>query len=257
MGNTLYENSKSAEKLSAYLRDKSESHNNYKCYSTLNRIVRIRDDKALYVGKPTSWNDVTDRSEFNNKSDNEVFCKCFSFSRDESVAMWMLYGGIDSKGGMIDFTKKAMKNIINTSQLILGYFKDNVFHEVSSVCKDDFDIYLTDVIYYKKNTNNYYIRRSDEMIPNLSEEIFGALKCCKKVYPWQYENECRLIITIKKQFVDQCCDTVKIDLSNMDLGKSFKRIYYSPNYPLKDKMNCKNSDLDGTVDWLLCKRKNI
>lgn len=256
MEKTLYNNSKSVEKLSKYLREKAENHNCYKCYSSLKRIVKIRDDKSLYISKPDKWNDITDRDDFNTEKDTEFFCKCFSFSREESVAMWMLYGGIDNEGGMIDFTKKAMKNILNTPQVILGYFKDDVFHEMSTVSKEDFNIFLTDVIYYKKNKNNYYIRRSDEMFPNISESVFNALKCCKKVYSWQYENECRLIVTVKKHLVNTVCDTIKIDLSNMDLGKSFEQIYYSPNYPLEDKISCEPSKLFGTVDWSLCNDKN-
>ncbi|MDO4847489.1 MAG: hypothetical protein Q3968_05100 [Clostridiaceae bacterium] len=107
---SLAGNVSNSEELWNYLKKKAKSHNNYKCYSTIDRIIDIRDNKILYLSNGKTWNDISDRSEFNSDDYQKVnFGKCFSFSQEENVAMWMLYGGIEKRSGMIDFTKKGIR----------------------------------------------------------------------------------------------------------------------------------------------------
>lgn len=255
--NMLKDNCKNSKQLFKYLCEKARTHNCYKCYSTLERITKIRDTNALYIGNGSKWNDITDRSDFNDESNEFInFGKSFSFSKEESVAMWMLYGGIHKLGGMIDFTQKGINSILETKKIYLGYFDGDDFIEISELSREKFNIFLIDMIYYKENTRSYYIKRSDESYHNLSKSIFSKLKLCKKAYGWQYENECRLIISINKMFIPKKCDTVKIDLSGMDMGKSFERIYRGPNYPLDDVKNSLPSKLADTIDWSLCDESN-
>ena len=238
--------------LMSYLRQKAESHNHYKAYSSLKRTLAIQKDQALYLGRTDKWNDITDRNSFKTKDNLVRFCKCFSFLKEESIAMWMLYGGIDKRSGMIDFTKKGMQSILKTKNVILGFFSGDVFQPVTTLSEGDFEIFITDVVYYRENANSYYIKRGEEMIPNLPKEIFEHLHFCKKVYPWQYENECRLIVSLKSDRIPEECNQLKIDLSKMDLGISLQRIYKGPNYPTNDFENILPSKMKGTVDWKLC-----
>lgn len=242
---------KTSQELSDYLRKKAENHNHYKSYSSLKRTVAIRDNRELYLGRSDEWNDITDRDSFNNTEGKVKFCKCFSYSKEESVAMWMLYGGIDKQSGMIDFTQKGIRSILKTGSIELGCFEEDKFVPISHLGKDDFEIWITDVVYYKKNSKKHCIRRSDETAVNVTEKVLDGLSDCKKVYAWQYENECRLIISVNKELVSKDVTDVKIDLSKMDLGKSLERIYRGPNYPLKDTMGSDKSSLTGTVDWNL------
>ena len=249
--NTLSSACKTAKDLSNYLIEKGESHNCYKCYATLERIVGIRDKKKLYLGNGKNWNDTVDREAFNSDVEFSYFAKCFSFSREESVAMWMLYGGIDKKGGMIDFTQKGIKSILKAPEITVGRFADKVFQPIKKLHREEFEIYVTDIVYYKKQNNGYFIKRSDETCHSLSEKIFSKLQNCKKSYAWQYENECRLIVKIKKELLDSNCEAIEIDLSNMELGKSLDHIYRSPNYPTSEIFNSNPSNIEKTVDWNL------
>jgi len=243
----------SAEELMKYLKQKARNHNCYKCYSTIDRIVDIRDSKYLYLGTGKRWNDINDRDGFNLEHSKTVnYGKCFSYSQEESVAMWMLYGGIEKKGAMIDFTKKAIENILSVLSIEFGNFADNVFVPKKELLRNSFDLFCIDIVYYKENSTGYYIKRSDESIDNLSKDVFDQLLLCKKVYPWQYENECRLICSVDKQLFDQPCDFARINLSKIDMGKSFERIYHSPNYPEKNIKSTLPSKLYGSIDWSLC-----
>ena len=257
INDTLENNCNTIENLKAYLRQKGKNHNSYKAYSTLDRVVEIRDKKFLYLSNGETWNDLTDRNNFNSAANSVVnYGKCFSFSQDENVAMWMLYGGIDKLSGMIDFTKKGMHSILDADSINIGCFDNNgKFNTEVVLKKDNFDIYVTDIVYYKSNGNGYYINRSEESYKCLSKEIFESLRYCKKSYPWKYENECRLIVSVDKKFITNNCKIVQINLDGMDLGKSLERVYRGPNYPLKNIHNSLPSKLDNTIDWSLCDGK--
>ena len=255
--NILENNCDTGKRLMAYLCEKGKNHNHYKCYSSFKNILSIKRSKFLYLSTGETWNDITDRNSFNNSSNNCTnFGKCFSFSQDESVAMWMLYGGIDKLSGMIDFTKKGMQSILETSTISVGYFENNAFVSLCELKRNDFEIFITDIIYYKKNGEFYYINRYDESFSCLSEEVFQTLNGCKKAYPWKYENECRLIVSIKNELFDKKCSVVRINLADLDLGKSFERVYRGPNNPLRNDEDSLPSKLDNTIDWSLCDGKN-
>ena len=253
----LENNCGTAQTLMAYLCEKGKNHNHYKCYSSFKKIVNIKEFKSLYLSTGETWNDIVDRNSFNSSCNEYTnFGKCFSFSQDESVAMWMLYGGIDKLSGMIDFTKKGMQSILDVATVSVGYFDNNLFVSVKELMRNDFDIFITDIVYYKKKGSLYYISRCDESFPYLTEEVFEKLNACKKAYPWKYENECRLIVSIKNELIDRSCKIVRINLSNLDLGKSFDRVYRGPNNPLKNDENSFPSKLDNTIDWSLCDGKS-
>ncbi len=244
----------SSEKLENYLSKKGKNHNNYKCYGEMERIIQIRDDKSMYLVTGSRWNDKTDKENFNNTNYEYVnFGKCFSFSRDENVALWMLYGGMKKEGGMIDFTKKGMNSILAIPSVEIGYFNNNNFVKINEIAKDKFDIFITDVIYYSENSKYYYVKRGDESFKILRKSILDTHKIIKKVYPWNYENECRLVVSINKKYICEQCECVKINLKNIDLGKSLERIYKSPNYCSNKKYeNVMDSKLATTLNWDLC-----
>lgn len=251
--NTMKNNCATADELQAYLRLKGSSHNYYKCYSSLKRIIGIRDSQELYLSNGEKWNDIVDRENFNENTNPYInFGKCFSFSKDESVAMWMLYGGIAKKGGMIDFTKKSMQSILNVPTIQIGNFDNEKFEPALELGKNQFEIYVTDVLYYSKNSSGYYINRSDESCSALPEQVFDKLNGCKKTYSWKYENECRLIVAVSKELLSDKCKMVRIDLKDIEMGKSFDRIYHGPNYPLDNNTyDSLPSKLENTIDWSL------
>ena len=82
INDTLEGNCNSIENLNTYLRQKGKNHNCYKAYTSLSRVVEIRDTKFLYLSNGETWNDVIDRNNFNSATNLVVnYGKCFSFSR--------------------------------------------------------------------------------------------------------------------------------------------------------------------------------
>lgn len=81
-----------------HLREKGKNHTNYKIYSYGTRITDIIDETTLYLSDGQRWNDRIDRDNFCRKDQPRRFARCFSFSKSENVAMWMLYGGMKKMG---------------------------------------------------------------------------------------------------------------------------------------------------------------
>lgn len=251
-----------------YLQEKGCNHRSYKMYSTIDIVNSTIDNKALYLSSGYNWNDKVDRECFNNENLIRMnFGRCFSYSTTESVAMWMLYGGTKHRGAMIDFNKCSMLEILrNTKRIEVGYFEESGFKKSKVLRKEDFEIQLIDVVYTEKKDSTFIIKRStgDKWeITNQSEKnILGNEKYSfiHKNKAWDYEQECRLIISIRKELLEDLLDydkinAVKIDLQGIDL-EGAKRIC-APNISKEDRskpefVKTNPSDLLNEVDWDLC-----
>lgn len=250
-------NLKTAVNLQDYLEKKAETHNFYKLYSTEERIENNIHERALFLSDGTTWNDCVDREKLNCIKGQKSFALCFSFSASESVAMWMLYGGMKKRGAMINFNQKMIIEAFKKNQSIeLGFFENGHFVLVQKLFKGSYKLRLTDVLYYgesKKNKGAYRVRRSDEYDDSFDLNKFIVLPQCLKKYSWSYENECRLIVSIDKQLIhNDNINTVKFPLplaiSSQDIEK---RVILSPNY--NGYKNWKKSELTTEMDWDLCK----
>lgn len=240
----------SASELYEYLRTKARTHNSYKQYGRLDRIANIFNKKELYLCDGSGWNDTVDSANFNSDDrPTKSFGTCFSYLQDESVAMWRIYGNHEHSGAMIDFTRKGMNSILEIQTIKVGYFAANNagFRGMITLNRPDFEIDLVDVIYYNPKTG--YVKRSDEGCRLKDRAILDHLGVCKKYYPWNYENECRLIVTVKKELLTENCSAVKLDLSRASLGKTTDRIYLCPEYKGAVPEGFKQSELNGSVNF--------
>lgn len=255
--NSLKEAVTSTEDLSTYLEQKASNHNNYKAYSDVTKVKYWIDHSAIYLSDGKNWNDRFDRMRF-NKSTSEVvnYGMCFSFSRSENVAMWMLYGGKGKDGAMVDFSRANITRMLETNSVCLGSWKKGEFEEAATLKRNEFTVRIVDVLYFTKNMEGKYdIKRSDESVGNVSKERIDTLNQVKKSYAWNYENECRLIVTIKKELIPKGVHTLRIDVGNAytELLKS-NRIYRAPNNQTAKEFV--ESKLAFEIDWDLCYQCN-
>ena len=147
-----------------YLSIKSLNHNNFKYYAKREYINSIISKHSIFFSNGEKWNDNIDAKNLNGNDTEYVrYALCLSYSRSESIAMWLLYSGND--GCMIDYNKKIINAILDSSTVKLGNFNNGEFKTVKTVSKPDFKIEILDVIYYgesKKDPSSYYVKRSDE-----------------------------------------------------------------------------------------------
>ena len=267
------------DELQTYLSEKAVNHQNYKHYvPDIKRIYNIYHEGALFLTDGSNWNDPDDKKAFtysNLKSGCKKYGLCLSYSKSENVAMWMLYGGMQKRGAMIDINPKSIKQLLNASdrpRVELGNFEGGHWNSEMKLNKSEYEVELTDVLYYDTNKgeneiiNNeeipkYNIKRSDEKCQCNCNLIDNAVLLQKKVWAWNYENECRLIISVKtKQIIEKKDLNITVARVEFPSKESFKkdirnRIILAPNFQenaIEEKhFPFKKSLLK--IDWDLCK----
>lgn len=249
---TLENACKSVTTMVDYLHSRAKNHNNYKIYTCESRLETWMHNKALYLSNGNKWNDTDDRKRLNPTDDSYPyvnFAICFSFSKSESVAMWMLYGGMQNEGVMIDLKRGDVKKIFETPQINLGWWENDRFNVVATLSKEEFRIALSDVIYCSDPLE--VIKRSDTRCDCSDEGLIEALGWRRKAYPWCYENECRLVIEIDKKRISDCrIDTAQIVVADMFYElETAGRIFRSPNSRCGRHLA---SRLSSRIEWNLC-----
>lgn len=236
-----------------YLSEKAKNHKNYKYYSKSKYVKTILTTNAVFLSDGKNWNDKLDSDNF-VKSDETCYkyALCLSYSKSESVAMWLLYSGND--GCMIDYNKKVIDCILNTEFISLGEFNGNVFVEKEKLNKKDFDIEIFDIVYYgetkKEFKDKYYVRRSDEINQKFSKNLIDTIDCKKKKLSWSYENECRIIVSFKADLTKEKYSSLKIELPTECKELILNSTYNSPNCKIGEY---KESLLKKDLNWNLCK----
>ena len=231
-------------------------HLNYRVYTSMERALSFLLDGKVYVTDGKNWNDVNDRDILSNK---KLYAKCFSCSTRENIAMWMLYGGErGTKGACLNFPASVMKEIVNKSQIERGSFDKKTGKFVSRYtleAKQDFEIFLIDVIYvdYCKN-NKKKISYLEKSIV-VEERILDNDDVFYKNVAWQYEKECRLIVRLseywEKKATNENIGIISITLSNKMINRMRKRgLVKSPVYEGDSEFGIP-STLVGTVEWKL------
>lgn len=245
---------KNVVELKKYISDKAKNHKNFKYYSKSERISNILKNHSIYLSNGKNWNDKIDKEQFNNKNNKYVnFGLCLSFSKTENVAMWMLYSGND--GCMIDYSPKTINAILEAQQIKLGCFdkKSNNFECMQELKKGDYEISSFDIIYYSdaKDVHKYYVKRSEETNKEFPRDLINQLSYQKKGLAWSYENECRIVVSVKREIIsDPKIDTVSIEFPEEFVSGLKCRTYDSPNAVVK---KYEDSSLKTKINWDLCR----
>lgn len=239
-----------SEELVEYLSQKALNHVCYKFYSNREKIHNIISTHSVYLSRGQNWNDVIDKENFNPKDSEHInFGLCLSFSKSENVAMWMLYSG--NEGCMVDYTKEVILDILNTTQVSFGNFVNGSFVSKLVLERADFQIRVIDMLYYgeSKNKGKYYVKRSDEVNDDFDSTLIDNVTFCKKTTPWSYENECRLIVSVKRDLIkDAEITDAAIAFSKEYRAELLKRLYDSPN-AINPAFN--ESRMRGKINWKL------
>ena len=245
----------SKDDLYSCLKHSAEHHTSYKIYYSNFEIVDTIINNKYLVLRNNGYNDKIDERNIQDESDGyRKFIICFTVSISENVAMWVVYSkkkkdGQFVRGAMIPFSKNMMKKIYdeNKNEIEYGCFKDGVFSFIGKT--NEFELEICDVIYYDQNRKDdslYDIKRSDSKT-ECKKDIIDSLPYVKKYYPWNYENECRLIVKIKSSEIDSKVNAVRLVLPD-DVIESMKKNCVSSPLCINDS-KMKNSTLMGQLDF--------
>ncbi len=241
----------------SFLAGRGGMHREYKHYATRACIAGILRSGALSLTDGTSWNDKYDREHFNPSfMSTKRFGACFSASSTESVAMWMLYGGMDGNGAMINFDRRTLQGAMGRESYECGWFgTDGKFECVVELPGDRLSLRLVDVLYFQNHADGNVTvgRPSIEGGRHVMDgRAFNGIEQIAKHQSWSYENEVRLVATISKLDLVGKASHVKCVKIPIDFDDAFVagRVFDSP---VSDGGgNYRDSELRGTVDWNLC-----
>ena len=209
MGNNLpvlkLKDCDSAEKLKQYSLNKGKSHKKYKKYATYFLSKDKIDNFVLNDG--CLWDDSDDAGNLKNRK-NKVYAMCFCCQESEDYSLWKAYtsGENSDDAAILDLPRRKITKIISEHTIQL-------FDCEGGSCelkKEEYDLYLADIIYKARKINDRYIHRDEyETLNNQVESGNGFLI---KNYEYVNEKECRLVLEIK-------CDSAKY--KNYHIAKIF------------------------------------
>lgn len=261
MSQNFFEEINNISQLEKSLEDKANNHQNYSFYCK-GKYKESNIKNGIRFATGCEWNDTIDSK---NLFDNEYvrFIKCFTYLRSENIAMWMLYSGLDDKGVMFKYTKNQILWIMNYNSPLTICLGEN--DKIVELTSDKYKLKITDIAYVdyihdNKNNENLYIKRSDNSRKYPMDSFQFDFDNYKfpiyvKTAGWSYENECRIIIEIKKK-----------DIPNFEEKKNYyiwipidnknTKIVLSPKYKGEIGFGEEYSKYKDKLEWDLSKDKN-
>ena len=168
----------STGQLIAKLEEKGCNHQTYSFYCDEEKAENtIKNGLRLTVGK--KWNDTND---YKNLLDEDVvrFVKCFTYSKSENIAMWMLYGGYNNDGIRITYDKKVIINLLNFKEpLIIYEIINNTQNKIQII---DYKVKLIDIVYVDVDNQTVTLKKSDNRKEYLGNSVDFNFSMDK--YPW-------------------------------------------------------------------------
>ena len=223
----------SIDSLNEFLEAEAKKHKHLFSYEKKEHHDNVINNKAIYLSDGSNWCDSEDVNNLKNDKNHHVYAKCFCYLKNESVAMWMLYGGLSQEGYRIDYTSKLINDIVknkNNYVFKIGSFDINGhFKEEYELKNEDFSVFLHDVVYYiQHDKDKHVVLHKGDCFSKFEHDI-NEIKYCKK-YPWKYESECRLIVRVNNDIYKKhtSSNTVQININN-SLFKNL-RFTISPKY---------------------------
>lgn len=238
---------------------KSSRHRHYRHYLGEDRARQILSERAIYLTDGSSWNDTFDRERFNPSllASEKRFGACMSYSSSENIAMWMLYGGRDGKGAMIDFDEKTLRSANNNTSFECGYFDEGVFVPCKELNSKDVSFNLVDIIYFrliKDSDMQLEMKRpaEGERWVGVTKELWSTMSPLSKHDSWSFEQEVRFIASINIDLLGKHRSKIKCIKIPLQFEDNFEdeRVFSSP---ISNEGSFRDSELSGTVDWDLCK----
>ena len=153
--------------------------------------------RTFGLGLPSVMNDKKELSDFPNADWNRVFYSCFMDEKNESIAMWSMYGRPWADGISVSIDNKTFKNWIGECKRF--YLKDdNRYLEIDTV-----DLHTSRIAYTneltKKASDSVCIKcggRENHYIDNIFKNDFdyesSVFAGLIKDTAWSYENEIRI-----------------------------------------------------------------
>jgi hypothetical protein len=186
-------------------------------YTTMSSLIRMVD---------TGYANFTLISESNDGSEflaNRHYMMSFTYAKEESVALWGLYGVPKKEAVRLNFPYKKIMAWFNESEFEVYGLENGRRQSVEYLPK----VSMFDVAYYSHNGlmlhKNKKIRLKDFEEKDITYDKLPLGPYVKK-WPWSYEQEMRIVIEFEKPILNS-------------KGKPYKKIAVNFSEPLEALIN--------------------
>ncbi len=219
-----------------FLDIRAVKHKNYFHYTTVTTLKNMLVSKKLYLSLGRTMNDLLEIQKIAPEKWNRLYVASFSYTANESVALWHIYGNPLSDAIRIQFSKTAIMNMLNKTKdnLTCKSVNNGGRYKIKS-------IKLVDIAYLQNSQKSLRWNKAlltDSYCNDLSEintheELAGYIKNIA----WEYEIETRFLVELDGEETDTFPEKIEIDAENLWKGS---KILCGPCLPaenLKKQMN--------------------
>ena len=219
-----------------FLDIRAVKHKNYFHYTTVTTLKNMLVSKKLYLSLGRTMNDLLEIQKIAPEKWNRLYVASFSYTANESVALWHIYGNPLSDAIRIQFSKTAIMNMLKKTKdkLTCKSVNNGRRYMIKS-------IKLVDIAYLQNSQKSLRWNKAlltDSYCNNLSEiNIYEELAGYIKNIAWEYEIETRFLVELDGEETDTFPEKIEIDAENLWKGA---KILCGPCLPaenLKKQMN--------------------
>ena len=169
-------------------------------YTTVDKLLRIL--KADQAGRCfffcSSIAGMNDESEIRlHKEDGRKihsFCTCYA--NHEKIPLWYLYSGICGNGARIGFPPGKMLRFLRSIEAVYPVDGDQINYSTPLKIEKDFSLDCGWVFYLMDGNNRILYRRKIYAVNDIDSKTLEKNYFVKD-YPWEYEQEFRIVIRNK------------------------------------------------------------
>ncbi len=196
-------------------------------YTTSDVLEKMLANGMLFLSRVSEMNDGKEAKTV----PRNVFAACFSYGGAESVAMWNTYGIPRKEAVRLCFDGRLMRQFLDGK---LGPLKCQARNKDGDVIDDippeKVELTMADIIYATNGKKHFQYREKhcaviDEKGRALN--LFGKrFAGYVKMFGWSYEQEIRLLLTLKKGYIIPGLEKISIDFRGVvKCINSNKKIY--------------------------------
>ncbi len=222
---------KTSAEIKNFLDIRAQRHKNYFHYTNVDALKGMLKSKKLYLSLGKTMNDLFEPQKIDPLRWARLYVASFSFTANESVALWHIYGNRLNRAIRIQFSKAAILKVLETlrNNLTCRSVGDQ---ELRCNIKN---ANLVDVAYVQNNQSSLRWNKallSQDIcldLPHIHEEMLLAGYI--KNIAWEYEMETRFLVELEPaKRIDKFPDKIQIDAEELWRGA---KILCGPCLPME------------------------
>ena len=190
----LFLKNQTAEILSSKAKDLGKNFYHYTRAENVKKILNgdSNGNHFFFVRNISGMNDLNE-AKLHEKDGKKIHSFCTCCSKHEKIPLWYLYSGICGNGARLGFTPGRMLRFLKSIAVIYPVENGKANYAAPLHIDTDFELQCGWIYYLMDGNNRVAYRNKTFPITPANE---GVLQKCffVKDYPWEYEQEFRIVI---------------------------------------------------------------